>query len=292
MTEAGAEPRRVPLGWTEVLVGVHRPGAVAREGRASARATVTEAVAQADGRGHPAILAVLADHVLAAAVRAAETGLTAIATTQMHVDVLGPLPAAGEPMVMDGRPLQTFDEGGCASVVMDDGNGRPLAHATGWFIEVKEGTPSHHEGFFTRAARDAGTAQRLATVLRMDEATAEAPAADRRPRAGDRLTGPRFDFDDELLNENGTLHGGALTMAALLAAEAVMPDAEAYTLQSFSVDFLRGGAGAMDTTVHVRHGGRRFRSFSVEVSSGGRVCTVVDCAYRLKDVDPPGPNAP
>ena len=74
-----------------------------------------------------------------------------------------------------------------------------------------------------------------------------------------RREGARFRDVPELANPIGAVHGGAMTLRALTAAQAAMPDRELYDVQAIRVVFTRPGHGAIAALARVRHAGRSLR---------------------------------
>ena len=77
--------------------------------------------------------------------------------------------------------------------------------------------------------------------------------------------GVRFAPKPELANPSGAVHGGAMTLRAVTAAQAAMPDRERYDVQAVRVVFVRPGHGEMVALTRVRHAGRSLRLVDVDL---------------------------
>ena len=75
----------------------------------------------------------------------------------------------------------------------------------------------------------------------------------------------RFAPRPELANPSGAVHGGAMTLRAVTAAQAAMPDRERYDVQAVRVVFVRPGHGEMVALTRVRHAGRSLRLVDVDL---------------------------
>jgi acyl-coenzyme A thioesterase PaaI-like protein len=294
-------PRRmVPIGTTEVLMGLHRPGAVhvnkpdSDNGHAEAILTIQPSTQGLSGRTSDAISAVVIDHILAAAIRAKTSELGPMATTQMNVDILRPLPEAGTRLDVEGESPLAGPWGGMASGSIRGEDGTEYVRASGWYIEVPGADDATVAGFHRRMAQNepSGDPGSVAQTLGLDVesfaatapgAAGEGPGEQAPPRSSSFLAteGPAFTARPDIMNENGVLHGGALTMMAILAAEMSMPDRDNYQLQSFKVDFLRGATGEIRTRLRRPHFGRRFRVITVEAYGEAGVFATVDCGFRI-----------
>jgi acyl-coenzyme A thioesterase PaaI-like protein len=69
------------------------------------------------------------------------------------------------------------------------------------------------------------------------------------------------------MNRNGTVHGGAITMMAGLAAQAAIPLPQNFDLQSLRMVFLRPSTGPIATRARIRHTGRSLYIVDVELFS-------------------------
>lgn len=277
-------------------MGLHRPGAVhvARPdsdgGHAEALMTIQPSTQGLSGRTSDAVSAVVVDHILAAAIRAKTSELGPMATTQMNVDVLEPLPEPGTQLTVVGDSPLAGSWGGMASGSIRGADGTEFVRASGWYIQVPGADDATVAGFHQRMAEREPSAESgsVTEILGLDPESF-APRADA-VGAGDPVDGPGGDPSGagpvyharpDIMNENGVLHGGALTMMAILAAELSMPDRDDFQVQSFKVDFLRGAVGTVRTRVTPLHFGRRFRVIRVETYGGGGTFATVDCGFRV-----------
>jgi acyl-coenzyme A thioesterase PaaI-like protein len=297
MQELTTPRRMVPLGKTEVLMGLHRPGGVhvsrpgSDAGHATAQLTIQPSTQGLTGRTSDAISAVVIDHILAAAIRAKTSELGPMATTQMHVDLLRPLPQPGTRLDVEGESPVAGPWGGMASGRILGEDGTEYVRASGWYIEVPGADDATIAGFNRLMAETepSGEPGSVAETLGLDprsfapSSRGETHSGPGAPRDPSRIMeGPVFAAKPDIMNENGVLHGGALTMMAVLAAEMSMPDHDGYLLQSFKVDFLRGATGEIRTRMRRPHFGRRFRVITVEAYGESGIFATVDCGFRIK----------
>ena len=273
----------VPLGRVERLVGVHSPGARSLVGEPTPSAveavlTLQPSTFDAQGDPHPAIAAVVMDHVLASAIRTDPKVLGALATTQLHVDILRQFPGVGTSLYARAT-APTVDEGAGFSVGnITDADGTEYARASGWFVEVPGGDSEMLTEFLNIANRSIDYTHYASLVKTLGLNRTIRLEREKNPVSEYETL---FDEAPELLNENGTLHGGALTMMGIIAAQRAMPDSAKYLLQSFQVDFLKGADGPIRATARPRHLGSRFRSIEVQMATEQRTVATVSCGFRL-----------
>lgn len=270
-----SKKRVVPLGRTELVMGVQQPGAVRshddEDGVVEVDFRLERSSLDDRGQPDPAVTAVVMDHVLAAAIRVNPRQLGPLATTQLHFDVLQPFPAVGTTLRARAYAPTVSERGSFATALLLDDQGKEIARSSGWFIEVPGGNPDGLADFLARAEQDIDYGENyssLASALRFAKVSGSEAAFDEAP---------------ELLNENGTLHGGALTVMGLISVSAVMADRQDYVLQSVQVNFLKGAVGPIHCRVWPRHMGRRFRSFEIEVvMQTGAIAATISCGFRIR----------
>lgn len=284
-------PRTQPSGRTERLFGLRRHESV-RRGPAGDATAGQDAVSWnparfeagpwtigLDGRPTGAAATIMMDNATAVAVHHAAAGeLEAVVTTELQVNVLRPLPGFDPSADADPAdapqlecwyaPLHGDALGGAARAWLVDEAGVRHVEATGWFQAVPAATPAALDAFVahSRLPVDASTRVPMASLLGVDESTvpeadpAARPQVDPAPRPG-----LRFADGSALANPQGSMHGGAMTLRAVLAAQAAMPDREKYDVQAIRTIFTRPGHGEMVAMTRVRHAGRSLRLVDVDL---------------------------
>lgn len=283
-TAADAEhsgPRSQPQGRTEQLFGVHRHTPVRQEGAHwnPGYWTVGPSTLGLDGRPTAAAATVLMDNATAVAVHHATGGqLPAIVTTELTVNVLKPLPAVdpspdadpAQDPVMECwyTPLSADASGGAARAWLVDADGDRVVEATGWFQAVPPSRPISLDAFIRHGALPLGpqTRRPMAQLLGLDPDSVTAQDDDLAPTAARTFTpGARFREDRTLDNQLGAMHGGAMMLRALLAAQGAMPDRARFDVQALRTVYTRPGRGDMVAMTRVRHAGRSLRLVDVEL---------------------------
>lgn len=277
-------PRRHASGRTEQLFGIRRhPVMTERDGALNPAAfEVGPWCLDLDGRPTGAAATVIMDNATAVAVHHAVRDLTAVVTTELQVNVLAPLPAFDAAAVAAGRtpgpllecwtrPLSWDAGGGVGRAWLEDADGRRVVEATGWFQAVPAGAPARMAEFTAAAGLPRGPETRVPMprllALRPDSAEAahEADGAERPTVSAAAVPGARFAPKPELANPSGAVHGGAMTLRAVLAAQAAMPDRARYDVQAVRVVFTRPGHGELVALTRVRHAGRSLRLVDVDL---------------------------
>lgn len=227
-----------------------------------------------DTEGRPSGLsaAVVLDNTLARAIRAAAPGRDWIVTTELQLNFSLPFPA--EETILDSwASAAAVDSlGGMAQATLEDAEGTAYVHATGWFQGVGPSTSATADQYRRLASLPLGpeTEVPLASLMGMHGGTVPDEDADERPSVTDHFqNGPQFAENDELMNPQGAVHGGALTIMSGLAAQQAMPDRTEFDLQSLRVLFLRPAGGPIAARTRVRHAGRSLRIVDVELVAGG-----------------------
>ncbi|REE04950.1 PaaI family thioesterase [Citricoccus nitrophenolicus] len=225
-----------------------------------------------DPEGRPTGLsaAVLLDNTLARAIRAAAMDLDWIVTTELQLNFNGPYPAEGAVLESWASAAAVDSLGGMAQATLQDAEGTVYVHATGWFQSVGPSSSATADQYSRLASLPLGpeTEVSLASLVGMQGNTV--PTEGERPSVTDHFqNGPQFAENDELMNPQGAVHGGALTIMSGLAAQQPMPDRTGFDLQSLRVLFLRPAGGPIATRTRVRHAGRSLRIVDVELVAGG-----------------------
>ena len=274
-------PRSHPSGRTEQLFGIRRHALMTeRDGALNPAAfEVGPWCLDLDGRPTGAAATVIMDNATAVAVHHAARDIETVVTTELQVNVLGPLPAFDAAAVTAGdedgpllecwtRPLAWDAGGGVARAWLEDADGRRVVEATGWFQSVPAGAPERMAEFVAagRLPRGAETRVPMPGLLAARPESLPAADPDVRPAvAAAASAGARFAPKPELANPSGAVHGGAMTLRAVTAAQAAMPDRERYDVQAVRVVFVRPGHGEMVALTRVRHAGRSLRLVDVDL---------------------------
>ncbi|WP_313816578.1 PaaI family thioesterase [Citricoccus sp.] len=225
-----------------------------------------------DAEGRPTGLsaAVLLDNTLARAIRAAAMDLDWIVTTELQLNFNRPYPAEGTVLESWASAAAVDSLGGMAQASLQDPEGTVYIHATGWFQGVGPNSGATADQYRRLASLPLGpeTEVPLATLVGMQGGSM--PGDGERPSVTDSFQdGPQFAENVELMNPQGAVHGGALTIMSGLAAQQAMPDRAGFDLQSLRVLFLRPAGGAIAARTRVRHAGRSLRIVDVELVAGG-----------------------
>ncbi|XNZ00319.1 PaaI family thioesterase [Micrococcus luteus] len=274
-------PRAHPQGRTEQLFGVRRHGQVRQEGAHWNPGYLLAGPSSIglDGRPTAAAATVLMDNATAVAVHHAAAGaMEAIVTTELTLNVLKPMPAFNpspdaEPedqprMECWYTPLTVDAGGGAARAWLVDAEGDRVVEATGWFQAVPAAPPVSLDAFVRHGGLPLGPETRVPMAelvgLDPDSVTAQDDAV--RPAQSDAFApGARFRQNSELDNPQGAVHGGAMMLRAILAAQGAMPDRALYDVQAVRTVYTRPGHGDMVAMTRVRHAGRSLRFVDVEL---------------------------
>lgn len=270
-------PRSYVSGRTEQLFGIRRHPELNRTERGwnPAAFEVGPWCLDLDGRLTAAAATVIMDNATAVAVHAAAgDAIRSVVTTELQVNVLAPLPPLPDDAVRSSEPQQgvllecwtqvlSWDEGGgVARAWLEDAEGAVVVEATGWFQAVPEATAERLAEFEATARLPRGPETRVPMPELLGVRPETLTPADRatRPSVDDvRREGARFRDVPELANPIGAVHGGAMTLRAVTAAQAAMPDRALYDVQAIRVVFTRPGHGEIAALTRVRHAGRSLR---------------------------------
>lgn len=225
-----------------------------------------------EGRHSGLSAAVVLDNTLARAIRAAAPGLDWIVTTELQLNFSRPFPAEETVLASWASAAAVDSLGGMAQASLQDAEGTVYVNATGWFQGVGPSSGTTAEQYRRLASLPLGpeTEAPLASLMGMHGCTVPDQATNERPSVTDHFQdGPQFAENDELMNPQGAVHGGALTIMSGLAAQQAMPDRSGFDLQSLRVLFLRPAGGAIAARTRVRHAGRSLRIVDVELVAGG-----------------------
>ncbi|WP_353615454.1 acyl-CoA thioesterase domain-containing protein [Arthrobacter sp. OV608] len=223
-----------------------------------------------DHEGRPTGLtaASLLDQTLATSIRAANPDLTWMVTTELQLNFLAPLPADGTVLEAWTRSGFLDPRGGVSFGSLRGPDGREHVHAVGWFQTVGP-TPAGALDHFNRMGALPLGPESDVTLDRLlgMRSPASSPEGGKPANTEGFLRGPDFPAVDEFMNRNGTVHGGAMTMMAGLAAHAATPAPDHFDLQSLRMVFLRPSTGPIATRARIRHTGRSLCSVDVELFS-------------------------
>jgi uncharacterized protein (TIGR00369 family) len=215
------------------------------------------------GRLSPAGLGVLLDDVLGqAALDSRPEGLWSV-TTELNIDVAGPLPADGQQVRATAAPARLDAAGGLARGEVRDAAGRCLAVGTTWAHFVA-GIP--HEVFRPpKLPADIDRGACLSELLGV-----------RIPETGLLDLPPRADLG----NPQGVVHGGVLLSLAVMSAEQVLHDSP-LEVASVRVAYLRPAVNELRFVPAVVHRGRSFGVVRVDVrNAAGALCTTATITAR------------
>ncbi len=274
-------PRSHPQGRTEQLFGVRRHEQVRQEGAHWNPGFMIAGPSSIglDGRPTAAAATVLMDNATAVAVHHAAAGaMEAIVTTELTLNVLKPMPAFDPSPETDPdeqprmecwyTPLTVDACGGAARAWLVDAEGDRVAEATGWFQAVPAAPPASLDAFARHGRLPLGPETRvpMAELLGLDPESVTAQEDTVRPaQSGEFAPGARFRENRELDNPQGAVHGGAMMLRAILAAQGAMPDRARYDVQAVRTVYTRPGHGDMVAMTRVRHAGRALRFVDVEL---------------------------
>ncbi|MDO5635149.1 MAG: hypothetical protein Q4G34_09815 [Micrococcus sp.] len=283
-------PRRHPSGRTEQLFGVRRhdvvtpgpvPGVTVSERAEESPAGVLQAFNPAawqpgaftrglDGRPTAAAATVILDNATAVAVHHAARGQwPAVVTTELQVNVLRPLDLDDTALMECWyTPLHVDGLGGAGRAWLVDHQGHVVVEATGWFQSVPAAPPAAMDAFVENAAMELGadTQRPMAQLLGLDPDSVLSEDSEVRPEvAAQAQQTARYERCPQLANPQGAMHGGAMTLRAVLAAQGALPDRARYDIQALRTLFLRPGLGEMVAMTRVRHAGRSLRLVDVEL---------------------------
>ncbi|SJN31496.1 hypothetical protein; putative signal peptide; putative Phenylacetic acid degradation-related domain [Micrococcus lylae] len=274
-------PRAHPQGRTEQLFGVRRHEQVRQEGAHWNPGYMLAGPSSIglDGRPTAAAATVLMDNATAVAVHHAAAGaMQAIVTTELTLNVLKPMPAfdasadadpADQPrMECWYTPLTVDEAGGAARAWLVDADGDRVAEATGWFQAVPAAPAASMEAFVRHGGLPLGPQTRvpMADLLGLEPDSVTVQDDTSRPaQSGEFVPGARFRENRELDNPQGAVHGGAMMLRAILAAQGAMPDRARYDVQAARTVYTRPGRGDMVAMTRVRHAGRSLRFVDVEL---------------------------
>ncbi|WP_373286694.1 PaaI family thioesterase [Citricoccus zhacaiensis] len=219
-----------------------------------------------DGRPTGIAAAVILDGALSSAIRAAVPDWKWPVTTELHLNLLRPLPSDGTVLEAWTRSEIIDNAGGLTSGDLRTPDGTVHVQATAWFHGHGQADDSNLEQSLRSAERPLGpnTELPLAQLLHARDETA-ARSAIRSADLEQALPGLAFDSHDDLVSPLGAIHGGALTMMAGLAAQHTLLDRLDVDLQSLRVTFLRAGSGTVFTQARTIHSGRTLRVVEVNL---------------------------
>ncbi|WP_374102495.1 acyl-CoA thioesterase domain-containing protein [Arthrobacter sp. ISL-65] len=223
-----------------------------------------------DREGRPTGLtaASLLDQTLATSIRAAAPELTWMVTTELQLNFLEPPPADGTVLEAWTRSGFVDPRGGVSFGTLRGPDGREHVHAVGWFQTVGPTPAGALDHFHRMGALPLGPESDVALDKLLGMRCPPSSAADGRPANTEGLLrGPDFPAVDEFMNRNGTVHGGAITKMAGLAAQAAIPVPQNFDLQSLRMVFLRPSTGPIATRARIRHTGRSLYIVDVELFS-------------------------
>lgn len=265
------------------------------QGARTGKMTTGPWVLDPDGRPTGAAASVIMDNTLATSLHAAEPALQWLVTTELQLNILRALPQDGSELESWTRTRAVDLDGGVATGTLVGPDGTEYVHAVGWFQAV-EGSPASALADFAAAAElplGPETEAPLGTPLGLDTDSLS-PAGPDRPAVEEQFRpGLRFAEDPALRNPHGSVHGGALTAMAALAAQQAMPDRTDFDLQSLRVVFLRPAGGQITARTRVRHAGRSLRVVEVElIGAAGKPFVHTESVFRAApDPRPRGPTA-
>jgi acyl-coenzyme A thioesterase PaaI-like protein len=239
-----------------------------------------------DREGRPTALtaASLLDQTLATSLRAAAPELTWMVTTELQLNFLVPPPIDG--IVLEAWTRSGFvdQRGGVSFGTLRGPDGTEHVHAVGWFQAVGPSPAGALDHFHSMGALALGPESNVSLDRLLGMRSQAWSAADEKP-ANDEgfLRGPDFPVIHEFMNRNGTVHGGAITMMAGLAAKAAIPAPENFDLQSLRMVFLRPSTGPIATRARIRHAGRSLYIVDLELFSSPT--TPGNTTSRASDTD-------
>jgi uncharacterized protein (TIGR00369 family) len=259
------------VGRSELLLTPHggpeelfRTGPVTVDGGV-ARLTMATGPWLHDGDGRPAAgaLGVLLDDLLGQAVIVHRPAGSWAVTTELTIDVGGPLPADGSRLDADAEPVSVDDAGGLSRGTVRAADGSVVAVGTTWSRFVPGVPRSVLDGAYGPASvrRGAGS---LPELLGVGWADGVLVLPDR----------------PDLVNPAGRVHGGVVACAAECAARRAVARSGLATA-SLRVTYVRPAVAPVVLTPTVLHGGRSLAV--VEVLARGadaRTCAIATVGLR------------
>ncbi len=212
-----------------------------------------------DGDARPAAgaLGVLLDDLLGQAVIVHRPDGCWAVTTELAIDVCGPLPADGGLLEAEAQLVSRDDAGGLSRGTVRAADGTEVAVGTTWSHFVPGVPEAVFHGVYgpPPSDRSAGSLAELVGVV------------------GQVLPGR-----PELLNPRGFVHGGVLACAAEMTARRAV---SGLATASLRVAYVRPAVAPVVLTPTVRHGGRSLAVVDVEArGADDRICAIATVGLR------------
>jgi uncharacterized protein (TIGR00369 family) len=249
-----------------------------------------------DGRPSPGGLGVLVDDVLGYAILAARPRNDWSVSTEIALDVLGPVPGDGSRLRVVTDFVQSGRLGGLASGRVLDESGRLIAlgRQRGRFVsdlpagERPESVADWQPAGLLRPAPDAPAAGTSAAgPSTAGTASVDAAQLLGLQWAGPGLTEPVLEVTDLLTNPLGNLHGGiSLCASELVATQVLLPSGPPLVTASIQVAYLRPSpvGSVLRLTASVRHRGRTLGVVQVVgTNANGKACTIATITAHQPD---------
>jgi uncharacterized protein (TIGR00369 family) len=221
------------------------------------------------GRPGAGCLGVLVDDVLGYALIARRPQERWSVSTEISIDVLGPVPGDGTRLQAETELLITDAQGGLASGRVLDESGRVIAlcRQRGRFVPQLplSGAEAALTGGPQLPAPDPAAGTDAASLLGLRWAGPGSPE-------------PVLEVTDRLANPLGNLHGGvSLCASELVAIEALLPSGPPLVTASVHIAYLRPSpiGTVASFTATVQHRGRTLGIVQVVgTNQAGKICTI------------------
>jgi uncharacterized protein (TIGR00369 family) len=253
----------------------------------------------------PGTLAIVADAALGGAVMTTLPPGVALTTSQLAMSFLRTPSVESGAITARGRLVHETHTLGLCEALVEDADGRLLAHATTRCVLLR--VESHGRGSSTRSIGSAATSgpdpyeRPVETTVEGRAVWNRSPGIERlrdlkrrvHPTPLMQLTGIRvaevmqgevtvgMEASDWLANYGGTLYGGATTLlaegACTAAVLSTLPAGTACAPLDISVNFLRAIRpfnGEVMARAKVTHKGRTFATVSCEVMAEGKIAAI------------------
>lgn len=202
-------------------------------------------------------LGVLLDDLLGQAVIVHRPDGSWAVTTELAIDVCGPLPADGSRLEAEARLVSRDDAGGLSRGAVRAADGTVVAVGTTWSHFVAGVPESVYAGSYGPPPSDR-TAGSLAEML--------------------GVVGEVLPDRAELLNPRGFVHGGVLACVTEMIARRAVPGLATASLR---VAYVRPAVAPVVLTPTIRHGGRSFAVVDVEArGADDRICAIATVGLR------------
>lgn len=218
-----------------------------------------------DGDGRPAAgaLGVLFDDVVGQSLIVNRPAGCWAVTTELAIDIGGPLPADGPPLHADAEAVSVDAAGGLGRGVARAADGAMVAVATAWTRFVHGVPESVIAGSYGPAAVRCGAAS-LSELIGADSSGGAVVLPDR----------------PDLVNPAGRVHGGVVACGAECAARRAVAGSGLATA-SLRVAYVRPAVAPVEFIPTVLHGGRSLAVVEVVAHGGdGRTCAIATVGLR------------